>query len=360
MRRAIHILSIIIIVCLCSALVNISIVPRPLHISYPSYFGNRIFIPDSNPTTEEGVYLGRMLFYETALSSGSNTSCATCHQQSLAFTDGKSFSEGTDGAKQPRNTMSLANLLWVNSYFWDGRANGLEEQAITPLTSLHEMDQSLEVSAARLKQQKQYREQFKKAFGSDSITGNHIIRALAQFERTLVSANSRYDKYLQGKYQPTSSELNGIALFYGSPDPAKNKRGASCDRCHAGPKTFSERFHNNGLDSIAKDEGRASITGQAYDKGRFRVVTLRNIALTAPYMHDARFETLEEVVSHYNEHIAQSKALSIFLQNNSNTINGKSLDLTEQEKKDIVSFLHMLTDSTFITDKRFSNPFIKR
>jgi len=331
---------------------------KTLKITYPEYFGNRIFIPDDNPTTQQGAYLGRMLFYENALSANNQISCATCHQQKLAFTDGKQFSLGVDGSLQPRNTMSLANLLWVRHFFWDGRADGLEQQAETPLTAVHEMGQSLEVAVQKLQAKKVYNTYFSKAFGTDSITPGRIVKALAQFERTLVSANSKYDQYLQGSYQPTASELNGIALFYANPDPVAKVRGAACGHCHAGPKTFSELFHNNGLDSLPKDAGRETITSQAFDRGRFRVATLRNIALTAPYMHDGRFKTLEEVLSHYNEHVIQSNTLSPFLQGISNTGNGHSLDLTEQEKTDIIAFLHLLTDSSFITNKQFSNPFI--
>lgn len=314
--------------------------------------------PEDNPTTEEGVALGRMLFYETALSANNKISCATCHEQRRAFTDGKDFSAGADGVLQTRNTMSLANLLWVRHFFWDGRAGSLEEQAVTPLTSAHEMGQSLAASVEKLRAKKIYAIRFNAAFGSDSITPACILKALAQFERTLVSASSRYDRYLRGDYKPTASELNGMTLFFGSPDPARHIRGASCGHCHGGPKTYNELFHNNGLDSVPKDIGREAVTGQAYDRGRFRVVTLRNIALTAPYMHDARFKTLEEVIDHYSGHIVKSPTLSPFLEDNSNTSNGSGLNLTKQEKQDIIAFLNMLTDSTFITDKRFSNPFI--
>jgi cytochrome c peroxidase len=331
----------------------------PLKLNYPDYFGNRIMIPEDNPTTEQGVYLGRMLFYETALSANNLISCATCHQQKLAFTDGKRFSTGFDGTLQARNSMALVNLLWVRHFFWDGRANGLEKQAEVPLTDAHEMGQSLKASVGKLRSKKIYASRFSEAFGSDSISGEKILKALAQFERTLISANSSYDQYLHGTYSPTASELNGMALFYANPDPARNIRGAACGHCHDGPKTFSDLFHNNGLDSIPKDPGREKITGQAYDKGRFRVATLRNIALTAPYMHDGRFKTLDEVIAHYNEHIIESSTLSPFLQNNSNKANSRSLDLTLQEKKDLLAFLNMLTDSSFITDKRFSNPFQK-
>jgi cytochrome c peroxidase len=255
--------------------------------------------------------------------------------------------------------MSLANLLWVRNFFWDGRAEGLEKQAETPLTAAHEMGQSLEVSAQKLRNKPIYAGYFQAAFGTDSITGEKIIKALAQFERTLVSANSPYDAYLRGTYTPTPSEANGIRLFYSNANPARNIRGASCGHCHGGPKTYNELFHNNGLDSLPADAGRETITGQPFDKGRFRVVSLRNIALTAPYMHDGRFNTLEEVIDHYNEHVIETDLLSPFLQGNSNVAGSRQLSLNTQEKKDLLAFLHMLTDSTFIADKQFSNPFYK-
>ncbi|NML40605.1 cytochrome-c peroxidase [Chitinophaga sp. G-6-1-13] len=324
-------------------------VPAPVTLSWPDYFGNRVFLPAGNPVTEDGIALGRRLFYEKALSSTDQMSCATCHQQAKAFTDGKRFSAGADGVLQPRNTMSLANLLWVRQLFWDGRAGSLEEQAVTPLTALHEMGQSLVVSAAKLQKLPRYRALFRRAFGSDSITGDRIVKALAQFERTLISANSRYDQYLQGKYQPSVSESNGITLFYANTDPVRGTRGAGCAHCHGGPKTYSDLFHNNGLDSLPADAGRQQITGQAYDKGRFRVAALCNIALTAPYMHDGRFPDLESVIDHYSEHVIHNETLSPFLQ--------QPLLLTKQEKNDLLAFLHMLTDSAFVTDPRFSNPF---
>jgi cytochrome c peroxidase len=353
--RAIIITGCLLLTAVCLSLRETGI--TPLRPEYPAYFGNRIHLPANNPLTVQGVKLGRMLFYEKALSAGNRLSCATCHRQELAFTDGKRFSTGVDGTSLERNTMSLSNLLWVRSFFWDGRARSLEAQAETPLTDAHEMGQPLQTSAEKLQGISAYPPLFREAFGSNTITGEKIIKALAQFERTLISAGSNYDKYLQGAYRPTPSEQNGIALFFGGPDPATGIRGAACGHCHGGPKTFNELFHNNGLDTTPKDEGRKKITGQPYDLGRFRVVTLRNIALTAPYMHDGRFSTLEEVVDHYSEHLQQSAALSPFLQNISNTPNGKNLALTTQEKKDVVAFLRMLTDSAFITDPRFSDPF---
>lgn len=161
--------------------------PTPLVLHYPGYFGNRVFIPDGNPVTVEGVELGRRLFYETRLSANNRIACATCHRQKYAFTDGKPFSTGIDGTLTKRNAMSLANLLWVRHFFWDGRADGLEEQAATPLTDKHEMGQALCVSAQKLQAISPYPALFKKAFGSGQITAEGIVNAIAQFERTLIS-----------------------------------------------------------------------------------------------------------------------------------------------------------------------------
>ena len=313
-------------------------------------------LPDDNPATEQGVKLGRMLFYEPALSANNKMSCSTCHQQKLAFTDGKRFSEGADGQLQPRSTMALENLLWVRHFFWDGRVEGLEQQAGVPLTSEHEMGQSLTISAQKLEEKGMYKQLFVDAFGNDSITGEKIIKALAQFKRTLISANAAYDKYLRKEYAPTQSELRGIGLFFGEMEGGITKN-AGCAHCHAGPKTFNELFHNNGLDSTFNDVGREKVTGQQIDKGRFRVVSLRNIALTAPYMHDGRFKTLAEVLDHYNDHIVSSLTLSPFLKTGPGDGTPQMLGLSSQDKQDLLAFLNMLTDSTFITDKKFANPF---
>lgn len=331
----------------------------PYKLEYPDYFGNRISIPENNPTTKQGVFLGRMLFYETKLSSSKTISCASCHQQKLAFTDGKAFSSGINDMPTKRSSMSLANLLWVRNFFWDGRAKGLEEQAKFPLNDPHEMGNYLEKAVKELQKTKEYPPLFAAAFGTSEINPEKITKAIAQFERTLISANSNYDKYLRGEYNPTKEELKGMELFLNSPVPSKNIRGADCAQCHGTPKMYMELFHNNGLDSEPKDIGREELTGMSNDRGRFRVVTLRNIALTAPYMHDGRFKNLEEVLDHYNEHISPNRSLSITLKDRSNNLNGKSLGLTASEKSEIISFLKMLTDSTFITNPKFSDPHLK-
>jgi cytochrome c peroxidase len=346
--------------------------PTPYILNYPAYFGNRINTTDENPLTREGVELGRQLFYEKKLSANNTISCGSCHRQQLAFTDGRRFSPGFDGTPTKRNSMSLANLLWVRHFFWDGRAGSLEEQALTPLTDPHEMGQSLDSTARKLEmdvppgQNATYPQLFTAAFGPDPrnpntspITPTRIVRALTQFERTLISSNSPYDKYLRGGYKPTPAEQKGIALFYTSPDPVRGIRGAGCGNCHGGPKVFNETYHNNGLDSVPKDPGREGVTGMSYDRGRFRVVTLRNIALTAPYMHDGRFSTLSDVVDHYSEHIQPGLTLSPSLRNVSNELNRPTgLRLTEDEKTSLLAFLAMLTDSAFISDPRFADPHI--
>lgn len=332
--------------------------PEPYLLKYPSYFGNRFKIPENNPMTNPGVKLGRMLFYEKRLSSNNQVSCASCHQQKRAFTDGKAFSIGTN-AQSPtrRNSMSLANLLWVQNYFWDGRASSLEEQAKFPLTDPHEMNQELSLSVKKLQSSPLYKDMFNKAYGSPVITTKGILKSLAQFQRTLISADSKYDRYLQNKYQPNAAELRGMNLFQTRPQPAINKRGANCVHCHGTPKTYKELFHNNGLDTLWADLGRMEHTGRVIDKGRFRVPTLRNIERTAPYMHDGRFQTLEAVLDHYSDHIKESATLSPFIRQTSNAKGSNSLHLTQDEKKDIIAFLKMLTDTTFINNPKFSNPF---
>ena len=324
--------------------------------NYPANFGNRINIPADNPTTKQGVYLGRLLFYEKKLSANNTISCSSCHQQEKAFTDGKALSQGFDHVPTQRNSMSLTNLLWTRKFFWDGRAEGLEEQAETPLTGAHEMGQPLATAAQKISVTTGYPALFKLVYGDETITGDRIVKAIAQFERTLISCNSRYDQYLKGTYQPTPRELAGMNLFMTGPQPEQGIRGANCIHCHGGVKTYLELFHNNGLDIEPKDNGIEILTGMASDRGRFKVPTLRNIALTAPYMHDGRFASLGEVLDHYSDHLKASASLSTVFRGESNEINGTSLKLKPEEKKQVIAFLNMLTDSTFIADPRFSDP----
>lgn len=354
--RAVLLLFVIIFILSAWSYYDDIIPTGPYQFNYPANFGNRINVPADNPTTKQGVYLGRMLFYEPRLSANNTLSCASCHKQQLAFTDNRPFSIGVDGVETARNSMSLTNLLWARKFFWDGRAAGLEEQAAIPLTNPHEMGQSLEASVKKLNAEAGYPALFKAVYGDETITGERIVKAIAQFERTLISANSHYDEYLRNAYQPTNEELTGMTLFNAAPDPGKGIRGANCSHCHGGAKTYMELFHNNGLDSVPNDKGIETLIGLPGDRGRFKVPTLRNIALTAPYMHDGRFKTLDEVLDHYSDHIAESASLSTFLRGESNDVGGKTLHLLPAEKKAIIVFLNMLTDSAFITNPAFSNP----
>ncbi|MNK49220.1 Cytochrome c551 peroxidase precursor [compost metagenome] len=329
--------------------------PMPYSLSYPSNFGNRISIPKNNPTSKAGVYLGRHLFYEGLLSANNKISCSSCHEQKRAFTDGRTFSIGVDGSKTSRNSMALVNLLWTRKFFWDGRTTGLEAQAAFPLSNPHEMGQPLAVSAAKLRRAPKYPALFKNAFGDTAITPERITQAIAQFERTLISAGSPYDKYLAKTYIPSTLELEGMQLFNTMPQPGKKIRGADCAHCHGGVKTYLELFHNNGLDEISADQGIAAITGLDSDHGRFKIPTLRNIALTAPYMHDGRFSSLQQVLDHYSEHLKQ-KHLSPFLKGSSNKTGATSLQLSAHEKKAVIAFLNMLTDTAFTRNPEFSNP----
>lgn len=332
--------------------------PTPYALAIPATLPKNFVIPADNSMTVEGVELGRHLFYETKLSRDNSISCGSCHQQQLAFTDASALSTGLNNAKTRRGSMSLANMLWFSQFNWDGSTTTLEEQAVGPLEDPLEMHQPLPDAVAKLQQTGNYPAMFEKAFGSPTITRENILKALAQFQRTLISGSSRYDRYLQNQEVFTPDEVEGMALFMTHPDPSAGIRGGNCGDCHGGVLLTTRTFHNNGLDAEPKDNGLGDITGRASDRGKFKSPSLRNIALTAPYMHDGRFKTLEEVLDHYNEHVRfDTPNLDPLIMEASNNPNGTSLGLTAEEKRKIVAFLHTLTDTTFIKDKRFSNPF---
>lgn len=327
----------------------------PVSLDYPSYFGTPVGSLHQN-LTKEGIELGSMLFYDTDLSKDHTVSCATCHIQNHAFTDNQSVSTGIKGRQGSRNAMSLSNLAWQEDFFWEGRAASLEEQALHPIEDSLEMGLSLDEAVQRLNASGTYPSKFKAAYDDDAITPERIANAIAQFELSLVSQNSKYDRYRRGDVSLTDQELKGLNLFYTHPEPSQGLRGGNCSDCHSGALQTDNDFHNNGLDQNP-DSGRMKVTGSAADRGRFKTPSLRNIALTAPYMHDGRFETLEAVLDHYNEHIQQSATLDPLIMEASNEINGSSLALTDEEKQAIIAFLHTLTDTSFTENPDFSNPF---
>lgn len=332
--------------------------PTPYELTLPKVFPQKVLIPADNPTTVEGVELGRFLFYEKKLSGDNTMSCGSCHQQEKAFTDGRALAVGINGVAHKRSTMSLANMLWFQQFNWDGGAFSLEEQARIPIESHDEMHQDLAEAVLELQATERYPQLFQKAFGSSIITEENILKALAQFVRTLVSANSRYDKHLLEEEALTPEEVEGMNLFMTHPEPSIGLRGGNCGDCHGGTLITMRTFHNNGLDEVFTDNGMGDVTGNSRHNGLFKAPSLRNIALTAPYMHDGRFQTLEEVLDHYNDHLKYSSPnLDPLIIEASNEVGGKTLLLTEEEKRKIILFLHTLSDTEFTTDKRFSDPF---
>ena len=332
--------------------------PTAYNLVVPSNFPQLIAPPATNALTVEGVALGRQLFYEKVLSLDNTVACATCHRQELAFTDGLAHALGVNQGRSPRSAMSLSNLAWEPTLTWDGAVTTLEAQARIPIEKPVEMHQSLTVGVVHLQQQPAYPPLFRKAFGSSTITEENTLKALAQFERTLISSNSRFDRFRRGDRTALSPyEQQGLVLFNTHPNGVL--RGGNCGDCHSGDLQSNHALSNNGLDATLTDLGLGAITGQPTDNGKFRVPSLRNIALTAPYMHDGRFATLEEVVSHYNEHVAlNSPNIDPLMLNTTNDPRQQSLtlDLTTDEKAKIISFLRALTDSTFIRDPRFAKP----
>ena len=326
----------------------------------PELFGI-VPAPKDNPTTVQGVALGRMLFYEKRLSANNTMSCGTCHQQKFAFTDGgKAVSMGVKGVNGTRSTMALINLAWQKTFMWDGRDSSLEKQSRGPMENPLEMHQNLSRAVNKLQNTETYPEEFLKAFGSSVITEENIFKALAQFERTLISANSKFDQNeASGGRLFNAQERAGQALFNIHPYN-KPPRGANCFDCHGGTMFNKNIITNNGLDMSFADPGLGGVTGKSSDMGKFKAPTLRNIALTAPYMHDGRFKTLEEVLDHYNEHVQMNSPTLDPQMTTSNMIGTQpQLGLTPQEKAQVIAFLNTLTDSSFVTDPRFSDPFEK-
>lgn len=308
-----------------------------------------------NPVTIEGADLGRYLFYDPILSKDSSFSCASCHQQQYAFSDAPNrFSKGIDGTLQTRNTPPLFNLAWYPSMFWDGKAKSIEEQVFFPVREHDEMNLDWKEAEKRIAGNKFYKEKFKTAFGNAKIDSNLIAMAIAQFERTLISNQSKYDKVFKGDVLFTKEEYKGFVLM-------NDMSMADCLHCHvtdADGLGTNRKFSNNGIDSIADplkytDRGLGDITGKIEDNGKFKVPSLRNIAITAPYMHDGRFNTLEEVLDFYSEGVNKSANIDSKME----FAHQRGVILDCDEKKQIIAFLNTLTDSVFITNPAFSNPF---
>ncbi|MCF6349792.1 MAG: cytochrome-c peroxidase [Flavobacteriaceae bacterium] len=324
-------------------------------LAIPQIFADKLpnpVIPNSNPFTVEGVALGKKLFYDPILSGDGTQSCASCHKQVDGFTDDVQFSVGIDNIEGNRNSMPLFNMAWNlnEKFFWDGRSIGLESQALDPVTNVVEMHNTWQNAIHDLKNSSVYQDLFNKAFPEQTamdtnITKELVAKAIAQFERTIISANSKFDKYLNGEVNLTVDELEGFNIF--------NDERGDCFHCHgtgnSNPLWTDNIFRNNGLDAIFTDIGLEEVTGDPNDRGKFKTPSLRNLVFTAPYMHDGRFTTLDEVINHYSEGVI-----------NSSTIDTQMLfvaqggtQMSTLEKAQLKAFLLTLTDNEFITNPDF-------
>lgn len=328
--------------------------PTPFTLERPQGYP-QLEIPADNPLTTEGIKLGRMLFYDPILSADSTMSCGSCHHQGSSFTDNLGVSTGVDGLAGHRSAMSLIDIAYhYTGFFWDGRVESLEEQALFPVEDPIELHESWPNVERKLQQHPAYPEEFRKAFGihhTSDITRELAAKALAQFERTLVSSGqSKFDRYGRGEIFLSDSEQNGYDMFF---DFNGDLPDAECAHCHAQPLFTTTEYLNNGIEPIGSvlefpDMGRGMITGIEFDNGKFKVPTLRNIEFTAPYMHDGRFATLEEVIDHYASGGHRQSNTSGFIYD---------LKLTQQQKQDLLAFLLTLSDTTFLQNPAHSNPF---
>ncbi len=285
--------------------------------------------PDDEPHSHAEVELGKKLFFDTRLSKNQTQSCATCHNPDLGFSDGVSKSMGSEGKRVGRNAPHLYNLAWSSVFFWDGRASTLEQQALGPIEAPGEMNMPLAELLPRLEAVPYYMKAFKTVYGVSSIQPQEIARAIAAFERTLISMNSPFDKYMAGdKTAMIPSAVRGMKLFQGK---------ANCTACHDGPNFTDDSFHNIGV--ADKDKGRAAIINDNSLSKAFKTPGLRNIVFSAPYMHDGSEKTLEDVVRFYNRGGDKKKGIDPLI---------KPLSLTEQEINDLVAFMGALTDPVVV------------
>lgn len=312
--------------------------------------------PSQNPVTDEGATLGRVLFHDKALSRNRSVACASCHRAETGFADPAALSKGFDGAQTGRHSMGITNARYYRSgrFFWDERAQSLEAQVLMPIQDAVEMGLTLDELAARVQAEAYYPPLFRAAFGDDVVTVDRISRALAQFVRGMVSYRSRYDEgraLASSNNQPfpnfTAEENLGKQLYF---DGGRT----GCNNCHGGDAFIAPGARNNGLDATTTDAGVGAITGQGRDAGRFKVPSLRNVGLRAPYMHDGRFATIEEVVEHYNSGVKDHPNLDNPLRRNGQP---RRLDFSDVEKRAMVAFLHTLSDEVMARDPKFSDPF---
>lgn len=312
--------------------------PEEVRFVQPEGWPEPVYQFAGNKPTAAGFQLGRKLFFEKALSRDGSVSCASCHAQQNGYAQADALSIGAGGVKGKRNALPLFNLAWNKSFMWDGGINHLEVQPLGPITNGAEMNNTLAQVVKMLSVSTDYKVHFYNIFGDSAITGQRILKTLAQYLVVFESFNSKYDKYVRNEQGGIMSaqELRGLQLFR-----------RQCASCHTEPLFSNYSFQNTGLaaDLILQDKGRMNITQNPRDSLKFKVPSLRNIARTAPYMHDGRFGTLQQVLDHYTNGIAQSPTLAEELR--------KPMLLSAQDKRDIIAFLQTLTDEEFLRDQRY-------
>ncbi|EAR13649.1 probable cytochrome-c peroxidase [Polaribacter irgensii 23-P] len=324
--------------------------PTPYRLKIPTLFSDKLIppiIPADNPLTIEGVALGKKLFFDPILSGDETQSCASCHNPQKSFTDQQPFSTGIEGNLGSRNAMPLFNLAWNfdERFAWDGKEFGLERQALEPVSNPIELHSNWQNIGEKLENNAIYKDLFLNAFGSSKIDSTLITKAIAQFERTLISGNAKFDKYVRGETTLTIEEQNGFDVFM---DESKG----DCFHCHGSnnnPLWTDNKFHNNGLDTHFSDLGLGAVTGDPNDNGKFKTPSIRNLNFTAPYMHDGRFATLEEVINHYSEGLKKSLTIDPLMKQ----VNEGGVQLSPQEKTNLKAFLRSLSDSEFVQNPDF-------
>jgi cytochrome c peroxidase len=306
----------------------------------PAGFPQPVYTFQDNPLTEEGFQLGRKLFYDGRLSRDTGFPCSSCHQEIAVFgTYEHDRSHGYNFSHTLRNAPPLFNLAWQKELHWDGQFKSLYIEATQPILTHNEMAENFFTIIFRLGNDTAYKRMFKSAFGTPVVTEDRILKALAQFTGYITSSDSKYDRYKRGEVTLTASEQNGYQLYQ-----------TNCATCHPEPMFTDYSYRNNGLpvDPILNDYGRMRVTGKSEDSLKFKVPSLRNVYLTANYMHDGRFNTLMQVLNHYSTGIQNSLTLDPLLVN--------KIPLSPDEKTDLYNFLKTLSDSTILHDPRFSKP----
>ena len=306
--------------------------------SKPDYFPEPVYNFENNKQTFQKFILGRELFYEPLLSSDGTVSCASCHANSHAFAGhNTALSPGVNNLLGTRNSPSIANMAWSPYFMWDGGINHIEVMPIAPLTNPVEMNETLINIVVKLQQSDKYKKLFKEAYGTEEITDQKVLKALTQYMMMIVSNNSKYDQVKRGEATFTDAEQQGYALFQ-----------QKCSQCHTEPMFTDYSFRNNGLDLTFSDQGRFLITQEESDKGKFKVPSLRNVALTYPYMHDGRYYTLNDVLNHYANGIQHSSTLDPLLED--------GIPLPGNQKTVLIAFLNTLSDYNLMTDPWLSEP----